>query len=405
MIAEPNSNKLPIIAMAHYSNSNGFVGGVRTKAWVDQALKDGWDAHLISPKNSKLTGGRPLKYKKSILPEGAKKVMVSVYQYLRPYSALFEPSNISLFFYLKVGSRLIRTFSNAASANYPVVLLTSYGPAVTLFAGFFLKSIYKSKLLWIIDYRDDWSTNYKKRFLLPHLERSLERLTVGGADRFISVSDEYARTISENIGRDVEVVRNGFDREIFDLLRANRTALTLRDSSGNYNIRYVGTLNSWRGGLEAFCRAISRANKAKERITFEVAGKANEYSKTILKSHGAKYHGLLDHGAALELMARSDALLFLDTGVPGEVSSKVYEYMASHLPVIVFAAGDVVICAKMLEQAGVLAGVFRDELQAMEVIEGLSSFEVRPNIDYINRFTREVQAREFTKIVSDAFKS
>ena len=387
--------KQSVIAMSHYTNSKGFVGGIRTKAWIDQATRDGWNAYLISPGTSGSAQYKAAKRSRSFTGL-IKNRLLRLGARLRPHTALVEPSNAYIFFYMKEVMSLIKRIAAQKANPHPIILVSSYSPAVTVFAGFLIKAIYKSKVHWVVDYRDDWSTNYKKKYLFPRVEQLIERKLVSICDSVFTVSEEYARVISVNLSKNVFVVRNGFDGHSFIELRKRQR----ENQSDGYIIRYVGTLNAWRSGLEVACSAISESSSEENAMILEVAGKADDHARAILKTHEIGYYGLLDHSAALELMASSDALLFFDTGVAGEISSKVYEYLATHKPVIVYAANDHVVCEDILREAGILAGVFRNKREAVVVLRKLKSFRCDPNIEFINRFTRENQAREFLSIVA-----
>ncbi|MEJ2006086.1 MAG: glycosyltransferase, partial [Cyclobacteriaceae bacterium] len=73
---------------------------------------------------------------------------------------------------------------------------------------------------WLADFRDPWGSwdmldEFRTTRLARSMHRSLERKVMNEADIVLTVSNTWAREMSDEFGREVEVITNGYDTRDF----------------------------------------------------------------------------------------------------------------------------------------------------------------------------------------------
>jgi len=208
------------------------------------------------------------------------------------------------------------------------------------------------KLKWIADYRDDWSTNElinRKKLankLILALDKIIEKNWLKNASCFISVSKHYVSKIKSITNLNGWVIENGFDEsELTDYRKIVATK--------EFKFLYVGTLYNaqiFEPFLEVFKQLIDKF-KAQLKIKLTLQGSLVDYVatnrvETILKNYKANFEitTRVSRVEMLEMYSQSNLLvMFPYDKLKGIPSSKIYEYIGLHKPVLLYPSDNDVI--------------------------------------------------------------
>jgi hypothetical protein len=186
---------------------------------------------------------------------------------------------------------------------------------------------------WVAEFRDPWSLalpggSVQRRRAL-RLERSLTR----EADCLITVSPSWARTFGEAWARPVGVVPNGHG---FAALRSVEPA----GAAEELVVGYLGTYYPDLQDLSPAWRALAQSGRP---ARIRLIGAPNPALMAELQQHGLgdrlEVTGFLAHDAALDELATCSVLLLAGprdaSGIlRGHVVAKVWEYLATNLPIV-----------------------------------------------------------------------
>lgn len=135
-------------------------------------------------------------------------------------------------------------------------LISSGSPFQSFFIGYKLKKRY-NKLIWISDYRDEWTTrttshpkSFLERFLFK-LNKKSEILWTSNINLFLTVSEPCKTTINNLIQKNGFIIKNGYN--------INNTISNVKASfkEAKLNFIYIGTLYPYQN-IELFIKAINR---------------------------------------------------------------------------------------------------------------------------------------------------
>jgi glycosyltransferase involved in cell wall biosynthesis len=226
------------------------------------------------------------------------------------------------------------------------LVMVSPAPYVTMAAAWRLHR--RHGVPYVIDFRDGWSVDVMaegQAFGRNSLRGRWDARAVLDAQRcwFVNepIKDFYARRYPEAAGR-LRVVRNGWD---LDSAPAISSSAPGPDGGlkftflGNLKLPYqqfVTLIEAWRRAREAD-PALRHAT-----LTFYgfigagYASGANAYARAIgdHAAWGVRYHGPVPRSEVAKVYDESDALVLALPGGRFMTSGKVYEYMATGLPII-----------------------------------------------------------------------
>lgn len=232
-------------------------------------------------------------------------------------------------------------------------MVVSAGP-FELF-GYAYKIWQKTKIRWIADYRDDWTTTelYKGN-LFKHLVNKynsyFEKKWLSSCDSFLSVSDHYVSKISNLIKKKGLIMTNGYLPENYQF------NFPLFDE---FTITYVGSIYSTQP-IELFLEAIKELlieNNHRLNLKVIFIGIKDEPAiiKRILNNIAGyesyfEFTSRIPKNKAIEIQSRSHMLLVCAhkslKGIPG---SKLYEYVALKKPVLLFPSDQDIVERTLLE--------------------------------------------------------
>jgi glycosyltransferase involved in cell wall biosynthesis len=207
----------------------------------------------------------------------------------------------------------------------------------------------RAGLAWVADLRDGWTFDPPRppwpRPGLEALDRSLERLVLGRADRIVAVTAPIAEDLARRLGREVTVVTNGFDPEEAGRSRAADGLLSADRHSLVHTGRAAVSGRSPRPLLDGVAELLRRSPEAAERLEVVFAGPTTAEERELLADEGlagtVRPVGALDRADALALQRAADSLLVLADGASSRsvATNKLFEYLAAGRPVLVIGDG------------------------------------------------------------------
>lgn len=215
----------------------------------------------------------------------------------------------------------------------------------------------RRRVPWIADMRDGW------RFEAPReewplraqrrLDDAFERVVVRNASEVVTVSRPLSEDLRRRHGIAVETITNGFDPE--EMVASDPPAgsidprkLTLVHTGG------LGAERTLRPVLEALAGMSAQDKTLHERIELVLAGAQTEQERAMYADPRfapfVRHLGFVSREQAMALQRAADMLLLVTSGVrSGEVTGKLFEYLAAGRPILVLgkssAAADIVVRA------------------------------------------------------------
>jgi glycosyltransferase involved in cell wall biosynthesis len=241
----------------------------------------------------------------------------------------------------------------------PDVILASIDPEATMVAGARLSQRHGIPL--VLDFRDPWATcDLRRGARWPLQRRLVDAIERGAVEQAAAViwNTETARSVaSEHYGPELaakfSVVRNHHDSGLI-----GRAVAQQPDAQGPFRLLILGRLRKYVEGAVLF-RALAllrAAGVTAEQLLVEIAGTVPVESVRFATELGVgdlvKVKGSVPHAEIGEAMARADLLLALTHASMQRIPSKLYDYLATDLPVVVLADNPE-IAAMTAEFAGV----------------------------------------------------
>ena len=198
---------------------------------------------------------------------------------------------------------------------------------------------------WIADFRDGWRYEAPRAdwplTIQRRLDDALERTVVKRADIVVTVSDPLSEDLRSRHGIAVETVTNGFDPD--DEANGRSLPAGMVDPA-KLTFVHTGGLGAERT-LRPLLDALARMDPGlSERIEIVLAGQQTAEERTMY-AHPAyapyvRHLGFVDRPTALALQRAADVLVLVTSGVrTGEVTGKLFEYLAAARPILAIAGG------------------------------------------------------------------
>lgn len=295
-------------------------------------------------------------------------------------------------------------------------VFSSYGPPAShIVAGILSK---RHGCSWVADYRDLWIEGHVYPGMWPFtvLEKYLEKKYVGNhADIITTVSEPLANILQNKFHAPVYVIENGYDEDDY----CQNFPPYFRDMKKR--IIYTGSIYPGKrdpSPLFAAIAAMAQSDKLmRQKMSdgFEVLffGDESDWLNSLIKKYGVqpwvKYMGRVSRADVFRIQKQADLLLFLEWengSVDGILTGKLFEYLAMKKPIL-----DVGVSAKtspgaLIEKAGVGIAVGKDIKNIISIVQGLlvtgKPFDIQPQEEVINRYTRGKQAERLLEIMNIA---
>lgn len=307
------------------------------------------------------------------------------------------------------------------------LVLTTAGPYADIFIGYYIKQKYN--IPWMIDYRDEWTSNEvlsKRRHVygdeLFALARKLEKALDDAADHIIVVAEGMKKEMEENLQQataKLTVIANGYDEDDFAGIRPEKSreqfCLCYNGSIYDWDDRFDETRN-YTVVLKALNRLIAGGKADKAQIRWMITGNVGAEAKRKLDSedtyHLIQYNGYLAHRASLQRAAGAHLLVHLgcyDELTKSGYGGKTYEYLRLKTPILYLSKPGGVydeLAAQLnngenfdySDEAGISEFIFR-EYAAWR--EGKSKFAI--DEEKIAGYERKNLTRELARIFDNYF--
>lgn len=274
----------------------------------------------------------------------------------------------------------------------------------------------RTRIPYIIDYRDDWVGNplYSSRFPLKRrLEKTLEKMMVSGSSRVICASAASVSLFKAKYPDIKEekfvLIRNGFDPEYFEA--KNQGAQKRMEK---IKLVYTGSLTPGRNPvffLRAMERFVSQRPELANQIEIRFIGLIPERIRELIQKSGVREMvrcegNLSPREVARILCCEADVCLLFqrrneggETAIPG----KVYEYLAARKPIFCMAEGGAIV--RFLKEIGCeLIADYQDTDQILDLIKKAVSLWENHKLSFllrdheIERFNRKKQVGRLAQL-------
>lgn len=281
------------------------------------------------------------------------------------------------------------------------LLIISAGPHQLFQVGYSMKKNFKD-LIWIADYRDEWTTrpifNAKSK-LLFFLNKGFEKKWLSNVEFFTYVNQEYIHRIENFINKMGYVIENGFNKPL-DLEKVEQDFKSL-------TFTFLGTLyphqeiSSTSNLIESFHHqnpqisihfnfiGVTLENNQLERVKSEFSWCNNVH-----------FSGRLDASELIPIISKTDIfLMFTIHNMNGIIPTKVYDYLPYKKPIL-FYPNDQGNISELLNQTGL--GMMAEDSSLL--ISQLEKFILENkkwpgySID-ISHFSREYFSAQFMSLL------
>jgi glycosyltransferase involved in cell wall biosynthesis len=197
-------------------------------------------------------------------------------------------------------------------------------------------------LNWIADFRDPWSEwgfldTVKVSAVARWIHKKLERNVLQRANHVTTITPYYVRQFKTLSSRQVKLLTNGYDEDDFKNFRAAPTE--------KFVIRFVGIVNEMCNPIPFMnvVAAVCGTNADfKEHVSVSFVGEVNAHFYEYVRQHSVlpsvtSFTKTVPHKELMEYYQVSSVLLVVLTGVKGEegqMPGKLFEYIATGLPVL-----------------------------------------------------------------------
>ncbi|MFC1553522.1 glycosyltransferase family 4 protein [candidate division KSB1 bacterium] len=220
------------------------------------------------------------------------------------------------------------------------IILSTAPPFSTHIAAYYIsKSL---KIPWAADFRDGWTNNdflKKRKFIYLYINRILEKMVIKKSDGVFGISEkiiDHLKQLDIKNRNKFSIIYNGFDEEDFE---------KTEDSEDKFTVSFMGAVTQWSDPsvfIPVLKSALQKDPDLKHNMKIKIIGEIL-YPVTIKAfekeglSDNLVIKGYLPHKSAVKDILRSSILLFPITkyDTTGIVPGKMYEYLASGLPMLV----------------------------------------------------------------------
>lgn len=269
----------------------------------------------------------------------------------------------------------------------------------------------KTKLPWIADYRDDWTTdelnkpNKLSEKLIRGLERKSEKKWVGTASFVTSVSPHYVNKIEQFTAIQGKVIYNGFLPEEFE-------NIGLPELQDEFRLLYNGTLYPSQNieiFIEGFKKTVEHFKSKQVLLKLQFPGvlykpDQGDRIKALLKGYERHYEltSRLPRNELLLMQAQSHVLLmFAHQNLKGIPGSKIYEYLGYKKPILV-SPDDEDILAQIIHstRSGYICNTAIEVFETLKLIyDNYVMKRIESSLSYNNQiYTRKHQTAMLAKL-------
>ncbi|MGC9025323.1 MAG: glycosyltransferase [Chloroflexia bacterium] len=280
------------------------------------------------------------------------------------------------------------------------IVYTTAPPFTSHLVGYLLKAV--TGAVWVADFRDPWSRNPFIVYpisALRKLNTYLERKTIQRADAVITVHERCLGRLECDIALQrrgkFRIVSNGYDPDDFQALPSSwqRERFVLAHVGSLYGLSKARYL------LAAVDVLVRQGQIPEDKVRVVLQGIQGDPGVTdFLGCSWLEIQEPVSHRDAVQVMRAADVLLLFVTGgeeVDHVVTGKVFEYMASHRPILAMVP-PTGATAKIVLDSGTGFVVPPEDIEAIsktlldlykEWVAG--KLIVQANEDFIHQFDRK----------------
>ena len=298
------------------------------------------------------------------------------------------------------------------------LIVSSYSPpAVHVIASELKRKNPQS--IWLADFRDPWSNNHinSARGIFKWYEDMKEKKTLTQSDYICTVSDpitnEYSRRYSD---KTVFTVENGFDPDEFP-----NWNVALKQKNGTtkkkLQITYAGTIYPNKRDptplFEACNDLIDDGVITSDEVSINFYGNSDSILNEIISNGDfnryniIKLHGFVSRSKSLSVQKNSDLLLMLEWNNPkaiGVLTGKLFEYLASGVPIIAIGVSEHSSIGKIIFKTGTgTCHLTKSDVKnrIIEIINNKYEIEYNKKVEELSKYSRENQARSIINKIFD----
>jgi hypothetical protein len=300
----------------------------------------------------------------------------------------------SIHFWMKPA---LKTIIEECSINNTDVVVSTYAPPSAHIVAYKLKKQFPY-LTWVADYRDSWTvSNYSQKGfpIVSLIERYFENKILQRVDLISVAFKTLEEEFKSRFSKEVVVIENGcFDEKITSTVKT-----LINKSTDKINFVYTGSFGGYRS-LKFFYDFLLKLKKYDlelyEKINLYILGSGDEkfiHEKMI-------YLGKVGYGESLSYQYAADVLLLVESGeevASGNMTGKVYEYIAAKKPIIAFGPKEHFSISKRLKEldAGIVS-----EKDFQSIYNSIITLMGRNfNFGDISQYTRSYQANKLLKSI------
>ena len=272
--------------------------------------------------------------------------------------------------------------------NPPATILATGPPFHSFVAAYYLARYFRSKL--VLDYRDEWTECPFDFVQLGNADRKWETICLQHADRvFFTTDSQRSHQLASFPILDPKkcrVIPNGWEPDGFvngSIHQDGKEQDAQRDVRKR-SISYIGTLgkHSLPGKfLRAVETILRRREDLRNSLEFQFVGQADTVASKEVQEFPFKENirliRLVPKDIAIRMMEDSNALLLLNNEqLSRYIPGKIYDYMASGTPILVFGNGGEIGSLVTKLQRGFV--VDENDVDALEnILDTLVSYNIK----------------------------
>jgi glycosyltransferase involved in cell wall biosynthesis len=276
---------------------------------------------------------------------------------------------------------LPRALRLARSRRFDCVLTTSPPQSAHLIG----RALRARDTPWIAELRDGWTFEphhvpWPTRFQRA-LDGGLERKLLRRADDLVAVTAPIAEDLSRRLGRDADVITNGYDPEEEEPVDGSDGRL----DRNRHSLVYTGRISAGRSTplplLEGFRELRRKSPNTAERLELVFAGPLTSAETEELEAPdlagSVKLLGPLDRRSVLSLQRQAGSLLVITEGSSRRsvATGKLFEYLAAGRPILVL--GEETEAARIVAETG--AGIATSASDPSRIATALAGLLEAPN--------------------------
>lgn len=285
--------------------------------------------------------------------------------------------------------------------------IISGNPFEQFYFGYLLKKEFPN-IKWIVDYRDDWTTNKltersSLQKLINKYNQYFEKKWIAKADNLTSVSVEYCNRLTTLHQKKCHLLMNGFNTEIYNIKPV------LKDNNDVFQFAYSGTIYP-NQDFTLILNAISKIAETNPKIKFKIIfiGSKNHLPSSFtakLSSYNIsnleiELTNRLKWAKNISYLKSSDVLLLSSYGnLKGIPSSKLFDYIACQTPILL-APSDNDIMQEIIEETETGYAVCTEK-EIIKIISNIISQEIlfQPKLDEIEKYSSKKQTQNLMSLI------